>query len=85
MWPMLIDPGSFLSKIHLFANFSELLPSEALKIWRRAYQHPLLRHFQIKAEQERTLLDSIRIQCFQLSDIIISVWACRKESSHQTL
>ena len=25
------------------------------------------------------------IQCFQLSDIINLVWACRKELSHQTL
>ena len=31
------------------------------------------------------LLDSVKVQCFQLSDEIILVWACRKELSHQTL
>ena len=28
---------------------------------------------------------SLVVQCFQLSDIIILVWACRTELSHQTL
>ena len=39
---------------------------------------------------ERTIgnhIDSYlpELQCFQLSDIINLVWACRKELSHQTL
>ena len=29
--------------------------------------------------------EGVKVQCFQLSDIIILVWACRKEMSHQTL
>ena len=31
------------------------------------------------------LLASACVQCFQLSDIINLVWACRKQLSHQTL
>ena len=31
------------------------------------------------------LCSLVHVQCFQLSDIIILVWACRKELSHQTL
>ena len=30
-------------------------------------------------------LKAAKLQCFQLSDQIILVWACRKELSHQTL
>ena len=37
------------------------------------------------ADSAYSVTDLKHLQCFQLSDIIILVWACQKELSHQTL